>query len=175
MGQIYPTKIPLRDRDGNRNEVITETLFLSPYEDFCPSSFLFLFLFLYSYRYSVFVPSLHKTDTKKTFNSHCKFLPCPPRLPDVFGVRGEGSEGTPRHHLKATTWLRTDVRFLLAGDVRTETSSFLDIIYDLCGGSIHHPSKIISNIKLFHCKEIREIQYIHFSMKIFWSTKILRI
>ena len=49
MGQIYPTKIPLRDRDGNRNEVITETLFLSPYEDFCPSSFLFLFLFLYSY------------------------------------------------------------------------------------------------------------------------------
>ena len=49
MGQIYPTKIPLRDRDGNRNEVITETLFLSPYEDFSPSSFLFLFLFLYSY------------------------------------------------------------------------------------------------------------------------------
>ena len=49
MGQIYPTKIPLRDRDGNRNEVITETLFLSPYEDFCHSSFLFLFLFLYSY------------------------------------------------------------------------------------------------------------------------------
>ena len=49
MGQIYPTKIPLRDRDRNRNEVITETLFLSPYEDFCPSSFLFLFLFLYSY------------------------------------------------------------------------------------------------------------------------------